>query len=140
TYVSDKFCGISHYSRAELYRPHHRVTNSSHHPREPIPELWTTIRARPVGNAVLHNRADDGSSYWVDTTIAPYLDAQGKPTQYIAIRADITERKKAEEALRESEQRFRIVADAAPVLIWMSGPDKKFSYVNKAWLDFVGRT
>src|SRR3989441_7270964 len=58
----------------------------------------------------------------------------------MALSAGMAERGRAEEALRESEARFRTVADAAPVLIWMSGPDKLCTFVNKGWLDFTGRT
>src|SRR6185295_11088325 len=63
----------------------------------------------------------------------------GDDLVFSAFIRDITGRVRAEAALRESEQRFRTTANAAPVLIWMSGPDKRVSWFNQRWLDFVGR-
>ncbi|MCA6504026.1 MAG: PAS domain S-box protein [Pseudanabaena sp. M135S2SP2A07QC] len=140
TNVNDLLCEISGYTRDELLGQTHRIINSGYHPPSFFQDLWRTIASGEIWRGEICNRTKNGSLYWMESTIVPFLDEQGRPFQYLAIRFDITQRKQAELAIQESETRFRYLADHAPVLIWMSGLDKLCFHFNKTWLDFTGRT
>ncbi|MCB0379416.1 MAG: PAS domain-containing sensor histidine kinase [Bdellovibrionales bacterium] len=105
-YANAKFCELSQYSSEELVGQTHQIINSGYHDREFFKNLWQTISQGMVWRGEICNRAKDGSLYWVDTTIVPFLGPEGKPLRYISIRYDITHKKETERELEEEKLRL----------------------------------
>lgn len=95
TYVNDKFCEISGYSRDELMGQNHRLLKSDEHPPEFYKDLWGTVTHGKTWHGNVKNLKKDGTEYWVKATIVPFMNEQGKPFQYVSIRTDITEQRNA---------------------------------------------
>ncbi|NJO78687.1 MAG: PAS domain S-box protein [Cyanobacteria bacterium RM1_2_2] len=113
-HVNDRFCEISQYSREELLGNTHQLINSGYHPKSFFQDLWQTISSGQVWKGEIKNCAKDGSEYWVDTAIVPFVNDCDQPFQYMSIHFEVTERKQTEEALRQSEEQNQAILSAIP--------------------------
>jgi PAS domain S-box-containing protein len=138
THVNDLFGKISQYSRAELLGQNPRILNSGYHPPKFFKQLWSKISRGMVWQGEMKNLAKDGTFYWVETTIVPCLDSQGKLYQYIAISNDVSDRKRTEMALAESEARFRQFVENANDLIYSIAEDGSFIYLSPQFSKMFG--
>lgn len=125
THANDNFCKISRFKREELVGQDHSVISSGYHSKEVIQNLFDTIYAGKIWRGELKNKAKDGTFFWIDMTIVPFLGTDGKPYQHVAISKDITARKEGEENLVRSERRFRQFFESAPEAVLILDIDKK---------------
>lgn len=107
-HVNDKLCEISGFSREELIGENHRILKSNHHGELFYKKMWDTISAGSIWHDVICNLAKDGSEYWVDSTIVPFLDEKGKPYKYVSVRTDVTKIRVSEQRLKRSQEFAKI--------------------------------
>ncbi len=140
TLINDKFCELSGYSREELLGSNHRIVNSAYHSTEFFKQMYKTIASGKVWHGELCNKAKGGRLYWVESTIVPFFNKNAKPISYIAIRTDITERKKTDLATKEIKERLELIMSSTGVGVWdwsvMTG-EVEF---NDRWAAITGHT
>ncbi|WP_219117662.1 response regulator [Janthinobacterium sp. UMAB-56] len=137
-YVNDKFCAISGFAREELVGQTHRLINSGTHADAYFAQMWQTITAGQVWRGEICNHAKDGRQYWVDATIVPFLDAAGKPYQYIAIRTEISESKRMAETIAKSEREYRHVVNSLNEVVFRTDLHGAWTFLNPAWHSITG--
>ncbi|MCM3744854.1 EAL domain-containing protein [Sporosarcina luteola] len=111
TYVNELFTNISKYEAEELIGATHSIVNSGYHSKEFFKNMWSTIGSGKIWHGEICNRAKDGSFYWVDTKIVPFLNERGIPNRYISIRYNITKRKLMEEKIRKDAENYRKIVE-----------------------------
>lgn len=118
TYANEQFCQISKYARDELIGNTHSLLKSGYHSSEFFQEMWTTINSGETWRGEIQNRAKDGTYYWVDMTVVPFLNHPGKPIQFLAICTDITARKQAEFHAESLKERLQFILSSSPTVIY----------------------
>ena len=148
TYANQKFCDISQYPATELIGQNHRIVKSDYHPPEFFKQLWDTITQGNVWHGQIQNQASDGSRYWTDTTIVPFMDNQNKPYQYIAIRTDISAIKQTKQSLQRLNRSLQALSacneslvkatDEATLLRSICNVIVKDAGYHLAWVGYAG--
>ena len=129
-HANSLFSGISGYSQEELLGANHRIVSSGVHPREFFREMWRTISSGHVWHGEVCNRAKNGQNYWVLSTIFPFLGEDGRPERYFSIRADITARKHAEQALFAEKELAQITLRSIGDGIITTDAEGRITFMN----------
>lgn len=137
TYANTKFLEISGFNKQELLGKDHNILNSAHHPKEYFANLWRTISRGQIWRGEIQNKRKDGQLYWVDSTIVPMLNANGKISQYIAIRFDVTKRKKIEQQLAAQQIELEQFFESSNDLLCILNSDFVLHKTNRAFNRFL---
>lgn len=139
-YVNQAFTRMTGYSAQEVLGQSPRLLQGPKTDRATLDRIRTALQTRQPIQVELINYRKDGSAFWVEIGITPVTDAAGKYNHFIGIQRDITERKLAGEALRQSEQKYRLLAEATPQFVWTAQPDGSAEYCNRYWYDYTELT
>ena len=139
-YVNSRFASLTGYPPHELIGRNPRMLQSKRTEGDQYRRLWESIRAGVEWRGQIQDRRKDGELYWASEIVTPLRDANGEITHYLAMQQDITEQKRDKEALFESEQRFRQIADMAGDWLWEQDQDGRYTYSSSAVEDVLGMT
>ena len=138
--VNEAFCSISGFSRQELIGQDHRIVSSGEHPPQFWAHMWNTITLGHAWHGEVCNRAKDGSLYWVDTVIAPFVGPQGQIEKYVSLRTDITAARLATKALAMERERLDNILTATNVGTWEWNVQTGEARFNERWAQIIGYT
>ena len=137
-YVNPKFCALTGYAFEEVRGQNPRVLKSGDMPDEAYRQLWATLTEGKEWRGEFHNRKKNGELYWESASISPIRDAGGNTTHFIAVKEDITERKKSESALRESDERYRALFDRSLDCLFVNDFEGRILDLNPSALALLG--
>ena len=139
-YVNPAFTAITGYGAAEVIGQNPRILKSGEQDTAFYTDLWQTILRGEIWHGQLINRRKDGVLYTEEMTIAPVRDRAGPITSFVAIKRDVSDRKRVETALRESEERFRLIAETIAEVFWIADPEiKTMFYISPGYERVWGR-
>jgi len=138
-YANDKFCETSGYSKKELLGKNHRILKSGEHDRDFYKALWKTITNGEVWHGEIKNKKKSGEYYWVKATIVPFLNSDGEPFQFVAIRTEITDQVYTESLLRENQRLLDSLKESTHAGFWQVDNERRTVYVNPAMCEIMGR-
>lgn len=130
-YVNDKFINISKYSKEELLGADHRIVNSGFHSKEYFKDMWQTISSGNIWKGEIKNKAKDGTEYFVESTIVPFMNEEGKPYQYVAIRYESTDIVQQKLAIENQKKFYETILNNIPIDIAVFSKDHKYLFLNK---------
>jgi len=124
-YVNSVFTKVTGYSPEEVLGQNPRFLKAGDLPSSFYKELWDTIKAGTTWQGDFINKKKNGEEFWESASISPILDDNGEITHFVAVKQDITDRKRADEELRESEERYRVLIENAPEAVVLIDMDEK---------------
>ncbi|HJV91953.1 MAG TPA: PAS domain S-box protein, partial [Azonexus sp.] len=138
-YVNPKFEQVTGYTSAEVLGRNARILSSGDKSRADYQALWQTITSGATWQGEFLNRRKDGILFWERASISPIVDEQGKVLHFLAVKEDITGRRRAELALQESENKLEIILDSVDAFIYIKGTDYRYRYANRRVCELFGR-
>lgn len=138
TYANDLFCEVSGYAADELLGQNHRILKSDEQDPLFFKDLWQTISSGEIWHGEIKNRSKNGAYYWVETTIVPFKNANGKPYQYVSIRTDVTELVVTARELSSQQQLFETAKEHISQGLSVFDADLKLVVVNKKFATLLG--
>jgi diguanylate cyclase (GGDEF)-like protein/PAS domain S-box-containing protein len=139
-YVNPMFAQATGYTRAEAIGQNPRILSSGEKSGDEYREMWATLTAGKIWQGEFHNRRKDGTLFWEQAAISPIFDDRGAIMHFVAIKEDVTERKRVSDALRDSESTLNTILDSISAFIYIKDTDYRYRYANRQVRELYGKS